>query len=163
MAKPLSSEQRSWLKELGTIVGQASTADVVEEAPASGSTKSIGGGADKALFGIPFIPEVPLVTTRITIKNKANVALRVVSGSAKLENLQAFVPQAASGRYRRAVGGRLQRHQRVEDPAGAPGWRHRRRDSLRHRRRREEGAAVHEVGAWRHRSFAPADPDDHAR
>jgi hypothetical protein len=35
MAKPLSSEQRSWLKELGTIVGQASSAEVVEEAPAS--------------------------------------------------------------------------------------------------------------------------------
>ena len=94
MAKPLSSEQRSWLKELGTIVGQASSAEVVEEAPASSGTKSISGGADKALFGIPFIPEVPLVTSRITIKNKTNLALRIVQGSAKLENLQASFSKA---------------------------------------------------------------------
>ncbi|MDQ6683825.1 MAG: hypothetical protein M3Z16_01745, partial [Pseudomonadota bacterium] len=61
----------------------------MEEAPASSSTKSLAGGDAKALVGIPFIPEVPLVTTRVTIKNKANVALRFVQGSSKLENRQA--------------------------------------------------------------------------
>jgi hypothetical protein len=102
MAKPLSRAQREWLKNLGSLVGESPADVAVEEGvgddavegDAGGTRKGIIGGDDKALFGqLPSI-EVPLIRTRITIKNKTNVALRVVQGSAKLENLQAWFTQA---------------------------------------------------------------------
>jgi len=102
MAKPLSRTQREWLKDLGSLVGESPADVAVEEGvedeavegDAGGTRKGIRGGDDKALFGIPGVPEIPLITTRITIKNKTNVALRLVSGSAKLENAQASFTKA---------------------------------------------------------------------
>ena len=60
MAKPLSREQRTWLKDLGTLVGQAPS-HVIEEKPAGDGPKGIVGGGDtKALFGslIPGVPDI---------------------------------------------------------------------------------------------------------
>ena len=92
MGKPLSREQRAWLKELGSLVGEAPV-DAIEdetEEPSADSPKGIRAGAEgKALFGglIPGIPDViPKITSRITIKNKTKLPLTIVQGSAKLEN-----------------------------------------------------------------------------
>ena len=88
----ISRAQREWLQALGTLVGEA-PADVAEdgvEEPSAEGRKGVRAGAeDKALFGglIPGIPDViPKITSRITIKNKTQLPLTIVQGSAKLEN-----------------------------------------------------------------------------
>jgi len=65
MAKPLSSEQRSWLKELGSLVGGTSedVAVVADEAGPEALDGAAGGkGGDKALVGAAaFVPELEVL------------------------------------------------------------------------------------------------------
>ena len=105
MAKPLSRAQREWLKDLGSLVGESPTDVAVEEGveddavedDAGGTRKGVRRGADdQAFIGgiIPGVPEIESITTRVTIKNASNVALRIVSGSASLENATASFVKA---------------------------------------------------------------------
>ena len=67
------------------------------EGDARGTRKGIRRGADdQAFIGgiIPGVPEIESITTRVTIKNASNVALRIVSGSASLENATASFVKA---------------------------------------------------------------------
>ena len=87
----ISAEQRAWLKSLGALVGEPS-GDALAKEPEDDSPKGIvRGGQDKALLGglIPGLGDIKSITSRITIKNKSGVALRIVQGSGKLENLTA--------------------------------------------------------------------------
>jgi len=95
MARPLSGEQRAWLRELGTLVGEAPS-EALKEGSAGEARAVAGGGQDKALLGglIPGIPDIKSITSRITIKNTSGVALRIVKGSASLENKTASFAKA---------------------------------------------------------------------
>ena len=117
MANPLSSEQRAWLKELGTILGEAPV-ETVEESSAN-SRKSKGGGADKnALLGeggagnqeglvggVDDIPEKvikkvlgPLSVT-CAINNNTQQTLRLDSGREEIEDDSGKTMGIAHGEY----------------------------------------------------------------
>ena len=107
MSNAITSEQRTWLKVLGRMVGAPAGAetseddapDVVlrdhrkgersEDDPADEGAKGVRGEqTTKSLLGIP-IPLPESIVSQITIRNKSDVVIELVDGTAKLENVTA--------------------------------------------------------------------------
>ena len=117
MAKPLSSEQRAWLKELSTLVGEAPPAEI-EEQTDDGPRGDVRGAQRKALVGDPGggdkealvggvedIPEKvikkvlgPLSVT-CTINNNTQQTLRLDSGRDEIDDDSGKTMGIAHGEY----------------------------------------------------------------
>jgi len=112
MSNAITSEQRTWLKVLGRMVGAPAGAetseddapDVVlrdhrkgersEDDPADEGAKGVRGEqTTKSLLGIP-IPLPESIVSQITIRNKSDVVIELVDGTAKLENVTASFVEA---------------------------------------------------------------------
>ena len=81
----LTLEQRTWLDDLGRIVGKAAPEDDAGDAGDAGSAASdmgVEAFLPPAVIVDILIPD--LITSRVTIKNESGAALRIVQGSAKL-------------------------------------------------------------------------------
>ena len=95
MSNAITSEQRTWLQELGELVGapielvDEPADDADGDAPEAGSRKGVRGEqTTKSLLGIP-IPLPESIVSQITIRNKSDVVIELVDGTAKLENVTA--------------------------------------------------------------------------
>ena len=108
MSNAITSEQRTWLKELGRMVGapagvETSEDDVeadrdrgnrVDEDEDAGDDRDglakgvRGEQTTRSLLGIP-IPLPESIVSQITIRNKSDAVIELVDGSAKLENATA--------------------------------------------------------------------------
>ena len=95
MSNAITSEQRSWLQELGQLVG--APVDLADEPTddddgGAGSRKGVrvspDGETTRSLLGLP-IPLPESIVSQVTIRNKSDVVLELVDGTAKLENLTA--------------------------------------------------------------------------
>ena len=81
----LTLEQRTWLDDLGRIVGKAAPEDDAGDAGDAGSAASdmgVEAFLPPAVIVDILIPD--LITSRVTIKNESGAALRIVPGSEKL-------------------------------------------------------------------------------
>jgi len=100
MSNAITSEQRTWLQELGELVGapielvDEPADDADGDAPEAGSRKGVRGEqSTKSLLGIP-IPLPESIVSQVTIRNKSDVVLELVDGTAKLENVTASFVEA---------------------------------------------------------------------
>ena len=108
MSNAITSEQRTWLKDLGRMVGAPAGVEASEDdaeadgakgddadgegdgdAPRGSAPKGVRGEqTTKSLLGLP-IPLPESIVSQITIRNKSDAVIELVDGSAKLENVTA--------------------------------------------------------------------------
>jgi len=91
MSNAITSEQRTWLQELGKLVGapiEPAGDDVGQAGSLKGGRRALQGETVESLLGLP-IPLPESIVSQITIRNKSDAVIELVDGSAKLENVTA--------------------------------------------------------------------------